>query len=338
MPTSSSSSMYSLSHPPLLPPLMRAPATCLNASKYVIGVGCDDAHTMAVWQLRDGALVTEKTCQRGEPPMVCESRPVPAAKGKDGRRCARREGIDVTGGAGSGTPVPRDARPMVMRTTRLTCPVPCYWQVYGAVASERTAIGLPSGGGEYYFLTFGNKGHLRFWTLRPEQEKSELRIAASMAVCVALRLVASVCCPNLLLLLQTLAAFTAILCYRAQVSAVLPWHQLTSFFTRRRCVGVGVGGQVQVVPQAQGDALRWLLAFGPRHQWRVERHGVHVRRVPRAACGISDGMPSSLLGQFVAMFPSQRRVGVGSGNASRGDMMMVVAAAQDYWLPPGVDA
>ena len=54
-------------------------------------------------------------------------------------------------------------------------------KVYGAVASEKTSIGLVSpNGGEHYFLTFGEM-HLKFWTLRPRETESHLKISMKVA-------------------------------------------------------------------------------------------------------------------------------------------------------------
>ena len=108
-------------------------AACFtHDSRYVIGVGCDDRHTLAVWhigrQVRDGTLVLEMSAQNGSPPKV-----------------------------------------------------------YGAVASDKTALGLVSTGGvgsrdgrEYYFLTFGDM-HLKFWTIRPDEPRSEHKVATATA-------------------------------------------------------------------------------------------------------------------------------------------------------------
>ena len=102
-------------------------AACFtHDSHYVIGVGCNDSHMLAVWhighQVRESTLVAEYAAQNGAPAKV-----------------------------------------------------------YGAVASDKTSIGLVSPGGqEHYFLTFGDM-HLKFWTLRPNETRSHEKISMTSA-------------------------------------------------------------------------------------------------------------------------------------------------------------
>lgn len=56
-------------------------AACFtHDSRYVIGVGCNDSHMLAVWHIgfaaRDGTLIAESACQNGAPPKVFQVLPI----------------------------------------------------------------------------------------------------------------------------------------------------------------------------------------------------------------------------------------------------------------------
>jgi hypothetical protein len=214
-------------------------AACFtHDSRYVIGVGCNDSHMLAVWhigaQVRDGTLVLEMPAQNGSPPKV-----------------------------------------------------------YGAVASDKTALGLVSTGGVgskngcEYVAVFCLCCSFFFFSpssISARQQKILARnrnsgTAASRNGFVRVRGTAF-CVSSSQVLLPDV---------RGDAPQVLDRPPRRD---AQRAQGGGGHGVVQVVPEAARGALRRLPAVGPRpHRW-LQRHGLYVveRRVrarlpgPRPRC------------------------------------------------------